>query len=90
MPVSGAWRVTYSLYSVVDSGEYTIARLYFNGEDVSQTVLTTYSESGEVGSTGARELTLDAGVGDKIEIRTTTMDRYCNRIIFCTEFIPKM
>ena len=90
MPVSGAWRLTYSLRSSVDSGDGNFAYLYINGNQLSETLHETYSESGGVSSTGGREVTLEASAGDKIEVKTTTLDGNYWNILYCAEFIPKM
>ena len=90
MPVSGAWRLTYSLRSSVDSGDGNFAYLYINGNQLSETLHETYSESGGVSSTGGREVTLEAIAGDKIEIKATIMEGIYRRILYCAEYIPKM
>merc|ERR1712110_721260 len=90
VPVSGAWRVTYSMYSTVDSGDLNFCYLYRNGERLDETSHTTNSESGTVRSTGGRVVTLEASAGDKIEIRTETMRGSYYDILYCAEYIPKM
>ena len=90
MPVSGAWRLSFSMYAQVDSGDYNWAYLYLNGEKLTETYHKTYSGSGEVHSTGGRVLTVEASAGDKIEIRATDMDRDSDNILYCAEYIPKM
>ena len=89
MPVSGAWRLTYSLVSGVDSGESNWAVLYINGQLLPETRHNTYSGSGEVVSTGGRVVTLEASAGDRIEIRTDIMDGGYFDILYCAEYIPK-
>ena len=73
MPVTGAWRLTYSLYSFVDSGDNNWAYLHLNGDPLRETRHYTYSQTGAVTSTGGRVVTLEASAGDQIEIRATTM-----------------
>ena len=90
MPVSGAWRLTYSLESSVGSGEYNYCYLYLNGAQLDETKHHSYSESGEVQSTGGRVVTVEASAGDKIEIRATTMDGDYYEILYCAEYKPKM
>ena len=91
MPVSGAWRLTYSTYSYVDSGDRNIAYLFINENMLEdETQHETYSESGEVFSTGGRVVTVEASARDKIEIRATRMDGYFGHILYCAEYIPKM
>ena len=90
VPVSGLWKMTFSLESLVHSGFGNDAYLYINGEQLVETQHYTYSESGEVTSTGSRVVTKEASAGDQIEIRTTRMDGTLYRILYCAEFIPKM
>ena len=91
MPVSGAWRISYSMFSWVDSGEQNDANLYINGQQLSdETFHRTYSESGLVVSTSGRVVTVEASAGDEIEIRTTTMLGDYYRILYCAEYIAKM
>ena len=72
------------------SGEYNFCYLYLNGAQLDETKHHSYSESGEVQSTGGRVVTVEASAGDKIKIRTTRMDDYYFRILYCAEYIPKM
>ena len=88
--MSGTWRLTYSLHSRVDSGEDNDCILYLNGEALTGAYHHTYSSSGVVYSTGGRVVTVEASAGDKIEIRTTRMDRNYYQILYCAEYIPKM
>ena len=88
--MSGAWRLTYSLYSWVNSGEVNYCYLFLNGEALPETDHTTSSETGQVRSTGGRVVTLEASAGDKIDIRTDRMDRYYYDILYCAEYLPKM
>ncbi len=90
MPVSGGWRLSYSMWSVVYSGDYNFCYLYKNGEQMPETRHETYSESGDVWSTGGRVVTLEASAGDEIEIRATAMDGVYYHILYCAEFIPRM
>lgn len=90
MPVSGAWKISYSLESDVDSGEYNDCWLYLNGVQLTETKHDTYSASGRVNFTGGRVVTVEASAGDKIEIRATRMDGSYGFILYCAEYIPKM
>ena len=91
VPVSGAWRVTFSMRSVVNSGDGNFCYLYINGARLYETQHYTYSESdGEMVSTGGRVVTLEASAGDNIEIRATRMDGIYYEILYCAEYIPKM
>ena len=76
--------------SVVDSGDGNDCYLYLNGDQLDETRHGTYSESGEVRSTGGRVVTLEASAGDKIEIRADRMDGYYYQILYCAEYLPKM
>ena len=90
MPVSGAWRLSYSMQSWVDSGEENWAHLYINGDQLQGPDHDTSSGNGWVRSTGGRLVTLEASAGDTIEIRTTNMGGYYYYVYFCAEYIPKM
>ena len=92
VPVSGAWRLTYSLYSQGASVDYNVCFLYINGDQLDETRHVTYSESGIMISTSGRVVTLEASAGDKIEIRATTMEGSYGYyyILYCAEYIPKM
>ena len=90
MPVSGAWKLTYNLQSRVDSGEQNIAYLFINGDQLDETEHKTYSGSDFVRFTSGRVVTLEVSVGDKIEIRTTRMENWYYKIMFCAEYIQKM
>ena len=91
VPVSGAWRLTLSLMSWVDLGEYNFCYLYINGDRLDILWMHyTASSYGLVQSTGGRMLTVEASTGDKLEIRIDRIDgRYYN-IQYCAEFIPKL
>ena len=90
MPVSGAWRLTYSMVSWVESGGYNICYLYLNGDRLPETIHYTYSDSGELRSTGGRVGIVEASAGDKIKIRATYMEVIYRDILYCAEYIPKM
>ena len=88
VPLSGAWTLTYSLQSVVDSGEKNLARLFLNGGLLGpETQHQTYSESGEVISTSGRSVTLEAFSGDAIYLKPTRMDGQYWQIYYCAEYI---
>ena len=90
MPVSGAWKLSYSMRSLVDGGDDNSCYLYLNGEQLDETEHDTYSKTDVVGSTGGRVVTVEASAGDKIEIRATVMDGNYFYILYCAEYIPKM
>ena len=78
VPISGLWRVSYSLYSSVtspsDSGVGNSVFLYHNNARVPETLHLTYSANGTMGSTGGRELIAKASAGDSIYLKTTDMN----------------
>ena len=80
------------MVSYVDNAEGNRALIYINGYPQYEAEHSTYSlgSSGVVKSTGGRVWIMEASAGDKIEIRADEMDYDYYRIIFCTEFIPKM
>ena len=86
VPVSGVWRVSYSLYSVVNGGDYNWAWIYHNNAQQGETQHSTWSNSGQVISTGAREVTLNARRWDSIYLRTTVMLGEYVDISICFEF----
>jgi len=88
VPVSGAWRLSFSMWSLVGSGDFNYCYLFINGEALIDH--NTYSQSGAVSSTSGRVVTLEASAGDNIEIRTTEMTGTYWDILYCAEFIPKM
>ena len=90
VPVSGAWKITFSMRSRVSSGKYNQANIFINGHQLLETSHYTYSSSVEVHSTSGRVQTLEASAGDKIEIRALTVDGSYYKIFFCAEFITKM
>ena len=91
MPVSGAWRVSYSHYSVVESGDDNNTVIYLNGRNLgASSVHHTYTSTGMVNTTSGRVVILRASAGDTIELRTGTMEGHYNDISFCVEYIPKM
>ena len=93
MPVSGAWRLTYSLESTLEQGGWNYCLLSINGDTLDGSVHETYSDSSKQWTTGGRVVTLEASAGDKIEVKADTSssveDKFWH-ILFCAEFIPKM
>ena len=76
--------------SRVNSGTGNFCYLYLNGVRQSETIHYSYSESGQMYSTGGRIMTLEASAGDEIEIRATHLGGNYRFILFCAEYIPKM
>ena len=79
--------MSFSMYSNVGSGDFNKAGIHFNGNIMYETVHRTFSSSGEVQSTGGGVVTLKASAGDKIEIRTTSMEGSYYYIMFCAEYL---
>ena len=82
--------MSFSLISHLDSEEQNDCYLVINGDQLGETSHYTYSETGLARSTGGRVVTVEASAGDKIEIRTALMHGRFWRILYCSEFIPKM
>ena len=84
--MSGAWRISYSLYSYLGSGQANHAYLYLNNYQLDETKHDTYSYRGGT-STGGRVVNLEVSAGDRIYLRATRMDAGYYDVIFCAEFI---
>ena len=85
--MSGAWRVTYSLRSLLgDARDDNQAYIYFNGNTLPETYHNTYSGKGGDRQTGGLEFTLAADVGNTIDLRTGLLDGQYNYIYFCVAF----
>ena len=90
VPVSGVWRLTFSMWSRVSTGDVNLAWLFINGRPVNESQQHTFSSSSTLYSTDGREVTREFSQGDNIELRTTTMDGGYTSINFCAEYVPKM
>ena len=90
VPVSGVWRMTFSMTSFVRFGEGNLAILHLNGNKVEGSQYYTYCDAKEVDSTGGRQVLMEFKQGDNIDIRTTRMDYKYHNINFCAEYVPKM
>ena len=90
MPLSGSYRVSFSMLSYVNSTETNIGHLYHNDVVLEESRHKTHSSSGMVASTGGRELTVEASAGDSISLKTSTMDGDYWRVMTCFEFLPKI
>ena len=88
--MSGAWRLSFSMWSYVNTGLFNDCYLYLNGQKLLETTHETFSASGQVHSTGGRVVTVEVSAGDKIEVRATRMDGSYYYILYCAEYIPKM
>ena len=102
MPMSGIWRVSYSLEVEVSAeegrgerrkGDYNGMWLHLNDHRLDETEHYTYSSSGTVAATGGREWTMETSAGDTITLSADECRAdACNLmyINFCVDFIPKM
>ena len=87
MPVTGVWRVSFSLRSEVNTGQQNNVYIYHNQEKIEETRHRTYSENYWVDATGGRELITRAEQGDTFHLVTGRMDNYFRHIITCFEFV---
>ena len=90
VPMSGVWRVTFSMMAGMITGHDNRAFLFINGDQVDESLYYTYSQTGLMHSTGGRELSREFNQGDTIELRATGMDGYYFYINYCAEYVPKM
>ena len=86
VPVTGVWRVSFSLVSQTDTKRDNYVFIYHNQHKIGETVYHTYSEH-YVYSTGGRELITKAKRGDTFYLGTEKMDDEFYKIITCFEFI---
>ena len=86
VPVSGTWRVSFSMRSSVYRQHLHLAYLYHNGEQMRETVYMTYSNSGAVSSTGGREILVTAQQGDTLSPRSGGLDYGFYHFLTCFEY----
>ena len=93
---AGTWEISYSMRSNQNSGEYNMAWLYINGEQIEESFyLTSYYDSeGRVYSLGSRSLYMRLESGDTITLRTGII-RYLDFITLCFnlaqfDYVPPM
>ena len=86
VPMTGTWRISFSLMSLLNTGDYNYAYLYHNGQLIPETLHKTHSNSGEVWSTGGREILVTAQQGDTLTLRTERLDYHFNYILTCFEY----
>ena len=90
MPVSGIWRVSFNVQSMMNSGEEKLLWVYINSEPVAESLHKSYnSNDGQVTYTGGRDIILDVSEGDNISLRTTKMQGNFWEISMCLEYQPK-
>ena len=87
VPVTGVWRVSFSLRSRVNTGEVNDVFIYHNQQKIEETRHETYSRDELVNSTGGRELVTRAERGDTFHLSTWRMDGWFFHIITCFEFV---
>jgi len=87
VPVTGVWRVSFSLHSNVDTGQYNDVYIYHNQQKIQETWHLTHSEYYKVISTGGRELITRAEQGDTFHLGTETIDDGIYFITTCFEFV---
>ena len=87
VPVTGVWRVSFSLRSRVNTGEVNDVYIYHNQQRIEETEHRTYSQSKWVYSTGGRELVTKAAWGDTFHLGTFGMGGTFEKIITCFEFV---
>ena len=87
VPVTGVWRVSFTLRSEVTSGQWNNVYVYHNLQKIEETRHETYSRDELVNSTGGRELITRAEQGDTFHLGTGGMRGSFDRIITCFEFV---
>ena len=87
VPVTGVWRVSFSLRSVVNTGQWNNVYIYHNQQIMTETEHQTYSKDNYVKSTGGWELITRAEQGDTFHLGTGTMKSWLYHIITCFEFV---
>ena len=90
MPVSGAWRLSYSMSSHVAYGNSNYAFIYINGNKLPETEHKIYGDIGRGDHISGRVVILEASAKDTIELRATRMHGEYSGINFCAEHIFKM
>ena len=83
---SGVWTISYTMTSFQYSGEYNVAWLYVNGEQIVESKHYTgyYGSEGRVDSLGSRSLYMRLEAGDTISLRTGFL-KGLNDITLCFE-----
>ena len=86
VPVTGVWRIFFSLKSGVNTGQENFVSLYHNQEKIEESRHASYSQFYWVASTGGRELIMKAEQGDTVFLGTEKLDNGYYGIITCFEF----
>ena len=88
VPVSGAWRVSYSLRSEVSWGDRKQANsayIYHNTERLEHSIYFTYSDEW-VKEMASRTVILKAWAGDSIKLWASSQGN-CRDILTCFEYL---
>ena len=83
MPVSGAYRVSFSLFSDTNTNWWNIAYIKINGNRMPETRHDTYSGMHTVYSSSGREWFFEARSGDTISLEITKGGGYYGTVNFC-------
>ena len=84
--MTGVWRVSFRLRSIVDSGESNRVYIYHNNQKIEETMHFTYSKENVVESFRGRELITRAERVNTIYLGIGTMKNGFYNIIACFEF----
>ena len=87
VPLTGVWRVSFSLRSYVNTGQKNWVYIYHNQQKIGETYHYTYSEYYKMYYTGGRELITRAEQGDTFHLGTWGMGGNFYQIITCFEFV---
>ena len=87
VPLTGVWRISFSLISQVGTRQENNVFIYKNQQRIGETQLGTYSEYKEVWFTAGRELITRAERGETFLLGTGRMWRSFWRINTCFEFV---
>ena len=86
MPVTGTWRISFSLNSQVEE-DYNDAFVYHNGVWIWESVYNRYNEWYVARSTGGREILRMAKEGDTLSLRTANVGDKFYKILACFEYV---
>ena len=87
VPVTGVWRVSFSLWSQLNTDQWNSVFIYHNQEKIRETEHNTYSKRYKAASTGGRELITRAERGDTFHLHAVTMKGNFYKLITCFEFV---
>ena len=90
MPISGAWKVGFGLLSFVPETGLNLGFLLHNRIQIQDSFIRESSDSGGMTSTSAREVILEASVGDIFELYAGSVMGDYSFVTICFEYIPTM